>query len=74
MVHGFDIVMTIQEETSQIINIMLPSTTILLIIYIDLFSLYECLVKLGTISEKRLMIDLASLRQVYKRRQITEIK
>jgi hypothetical protein len=37
-------------------------------------SLYDCLVKLGTTSEKRLMIDLMCLRQSYERREITEIR
>ena len=36
-------------------------------------SLYECLVKLGTTQEKRLMIDILCLRQSYERREITEI-
>ena len=53
---------------------MIPGSDIPLIICIDSFSLYECLVKLGTMSEKRLMIDLTSIRQAYERRQITEIK
>ena len=29
----------------------------------DSYSLYECLVKLGTTKEKRLMIDIMALRQ-----------
>jgi hypothetical protein len=36
--------------------------------------LYECLVKLGTTQEKRLMIDIMALRQSYKWRDITEIR
>jgi hypothetical protein len=47
---------------------------ILLIICIDSYLLYECIVKLGTTQEKRLMIDIIFLRQSYKRRKITEIK
>ncbi|KHJ30667.1 hypothetical protein EV44_g3935 [Erysiphe necator] len=43
-----------------------------LTICIDSFSLYECLVKLGTTKEKRLMIDIAAVRQAYERREITE--
>ncbi|KAL3713544.1 hypothetical protein TMatcc_002247 [Talaromyces marneffei ATCC 18224] len=37
-------------------------------------TLYECLVKLGTTHEKRLMIDLMCLRQSYERQEITEVR
>jgi len=40
----------------------------------DFKSLYNCLVRLGTTQEKRLMIDIMCLRQAYKRRQIMEVK
>ena len=36
--------------------------------------MYECLVKLGTIKEKRLIINIIALRQSYERREITEIR
>ncbi|KAM4056441.1 hypothetical protein HRG_001545 [Hirsutella rhossiliensis] len=38
------------------------------------YSLYECLVKLGTTTEKRLMIDIMALRQAYESRDIAEIR
>jgi len=37
-------------------------------------SLYDCLVRLRTTQEKRLIINVMCLRQAYKRRQITEVK
>jgi len=40
----------------------------------DSYSLYECLVKLGTTKEKRLMIDIIALRQSYERRELTEVR
>jgi hypothetical protein len=40
----------------------------------DSYSLYECLVKLGTTKEKRLMIDIMALRQSYERQEIAEIR
>jgi hypothetical protein len=47
---------------------------ILLILATDSKSLYDCLVRLGTTIEKRLMIDVMALRQFYERREITEMK
>jgi len=40
-----------------------------MIVCTDSYSLYECLVKLGTTKEKRLMIDIMALRQSYERRE-----
>ena len=40
----------------------------------DSKSLYNCLVKLGTTQEKRLIVDLMCLRQAYEQHEITEIK
>jgi len=37
-------------------------------------SLYNCLVRLGTTQEKRLIIDVMCLQQAYERRQIMEVK
>ena len=50
----------------------LPKTSI--IVYTDLYSLYECLIKLSTIKEKRLIINIMALRQSYELREITEIR
>ena len=44
-----------------------------LVMATDSKSLYDCLTKLGTTKEKRLMIDLMCLRQAYERREITEV-
>jgi hypothetical protein len=40
----------------------------------DSFSLYECLFKLGTTKEKRLMLDIMALRQSYERRELYEVR
>ena len=45
-----------------------------IIVCTDSYSLYECLVKLGTTKEKRLMIDIMALHQSYERRESTEIR
>ena len=44
-----------------------------IIVYIDLYLLYECLVKLGTITKKCLIIDIMAIRQSYKRRELQEV-
>ena len=61
IIHNINIGIII-ESTVNIIAIKLGILKILIIVYIDLFSLYECLVKLGTTKEKRLIINIISLR------------
>ena len=73
IVKGVDIALAINSTIQIIIrqlNILLPLT----IVYTDSYSLYECLVKLGTTKEKRLIIDIIALRQLYERRELTEVQ
>ena len=70
MAHGFDIGATIKSTIEKILQI----DTLPLVLCTDSKSLYDCLVKLGTTQEKRLMVDLMCLRQSYERREITEVK
>ena len=67
--HGFDIGALVKSTIDKVLGIDLP-----LILCTDSKSLYECLVKLGTTQEKRLMIDIICLRQAYERREIAEVK
>ena len=69
MAHGFDLKAVLKTTLIRVLQF-----DIFMLICIDSKSLYECLVKLGITHEKRLMIDIMSLRQSYKRREITEIK
>ena len=69
---GFDTAATIKSTLNQILACPRQGS-IPLTICIDSKSLYECLVKLGTTQEKRLMVDLMCLRQSYERREISEI-
>ncbi|CAL3963757.1 unnamed protein product [Diplocarpon coronariae] len=46
---------------------------LLTVIYIDSLSLYKCIIKLGTIKEKRLIIDIIAIRQSYENRELIEI-
>ena len=67
--HGFDIGAAIKSTVDKTLQVNLP-----LILCTDSKSLYDCLVRLGTTQEKRLMIDVMCLRQAYERRQVTEVK
>lgn len=60
--------------TLRMITERLGLPAIPLVICTDSYFLYECLVKLGTTKEKRLMIDIMALRQSYERLEITEIR
>ncbi len=69
MAHSFNKGIVIKTTIKKILNKSIP-----LIICTDSKSLYDCLVKLGTTNEKRLMIDLLCLRQSYECREIAEVK
>lgn len=73
MVNSFNIGIAI-ATTLRIVTKQLRLPTIPLVVCTDSYSLYECLVKLGTTKEKRLIIDIMALRQSYKRREIMEIR
>jgi hypothetical protein len=62
MAYGFNIGMAIKSIIDKILHINLP-----LVLCTDLKSLYDCLVRLNTTQEKRLIIDVMCLRQAYKR-------
>jgi hypothetical protein len=69
MAFGFDVGAAIKATLQGIFQREIP-----LVLCTDSRSLYDCLVKLGTTHEKRLMIDLMHLRQSYERREIAEVK
>ena len=73
MVGGVDMAIAI-GTTLQMITDQLTLPTIPIIVCTDSYSLYECLVKLGTTKEKRLMIDIMALRQSYECRELFEIR
>jgi hypothetical protein len=74
MVHGFDIGIAIKSTLDKILHQLAILQPIPLILCTDSRSLYDCLVKLGTTNEKRLMIDIMSLRQSYEKREIAEVR
>jgi hypothetical protein len=69
IINNFDVEAIIKSIIERILHISLS-----LILLTDFKSLFDCLVKLDTTSEKRLMIDLMCLRQFYERREIAEIR
>ncbi|EEA29093.1 hypothetical protein PMAA_038740 [Talaromyces marneffei ATCC 18224] len=71
LANGFDAAAAIKSTLTQLLHLTEPLP---LIVCTDSKSLYECLVKLGTTHEKRLMIDLMCLRQSYERQEITEVR
>ena len=72
MVGGINIAITI-NITIKIITKQLGFSDTLIIIYINLYLLYKCLVKLSTTKEKYLIINIMVLYQLYKYKEIIEI-
>ncbi|KAI1667266.1 hypothetical protein L13192_07975 [Pyrenophora tritici-repentis] len=73
MAYGVDIAIAIRSTLNIIIDrLSLPHVPI--VVCTDSLSLYECLVKLGTTKEKRLMIDIMAIREGYERGDLTDIR
>jgi hypothetical protein len=73
MVGGVDMAIAISTTITMITD-QLELPKLPTIVCTDSYSFYECLVKLGTTTEKRLMIDIMALRQSYERRELMEIR
>ena len=69
MAHGFNITAVIKSTIDKMLSIIIP-----LILYTDLKSLFNYLVRLNTTQEKCLIINIIYLHQAYKRRKIAKIK
>ena len=67
--YSFNITAVIKSTIDKMLSIITP-----LILYTDLKSLFNSLVRLNTTQEKCLIINIIYLHQVYKRREIIEIK
>lgn len=68
MVHGFEQSYVIKRALEIFLD-----RGILLRIYTDSQSLFDCLTTLNTTTEKRLQIDLAILRESYEKREIADV-
>ena len=73
IVTGVDTAISLSTTFARICQ-QLGITNFPVVVYTDSFSLYECLVKLGTTKKKRLMIDIMALRQSYEQRELVEIR
>jgi hypothetical protein len=69
MIHDLDVDSVLKAILTKMLGILIS-----LILVIDSKSLYDCLVRLEITVEKRLMMNVMTLRQSYERREITEIK
>ena len=69
MAHGFDISAAIKATVELQFNISL-----LLILCTDSKLIYKYFIKLGIIQEKRLIIDIMCLYQLYKKHKIAKVK
>ena len=72
MVNRVNIAIAI-ETTLKIITNQLKLPAIPIIMCTNLYSLYKCLVKLGTTKEKRLIINIMAFWQSYKQQKLFEI-
>jgi hypothetical protein len=73
MVGGVDMALAMNSTIQMIVQQLdIPPPPI--IMCTDSYSLYECLVKLVTTKEKRLIINIIALRQSYERRELTEVQ
>jgi hypothetical protein len=59
--HGFDMSISLKFIIKKILGFIFNLSILLLIIYTDSKSAYDCLIKLGIIQEKRLIVDLMCL-------------
>ena len=72
IVRGVDIAIII-NITIYIITEQLGLLKTLIVVYTNLYLLYKYLIKLSTIKEKQLIINIIVLWQLYERREITKI-
>ncbi len=68
MIHDFDVDSMLKATLTKMLDVVVS-----LILATNSKSLYDCLVRLRTTIEKRLMIDVMILRQFYERREITKM-
>jgi hypothetical protein len=73
MIGGINISFAIGSTLTMIIK-QLGFSIIPIIVCIDSYSFYECLVKFGITKKKRLIIDIMAIRESYENRELFEIR
>jgi hypothetical protein len=73
MAEGVDMAVAIGITINKIVA-KLGAPSVFIVVCTDFLFFYECLVKLGTIKEKRLMIDIIAIRQAYERQEVRNIR
>jgi hypothetical protein len=68
IIHDFDVDSVLKSTLIKMLDVVVS-----LILVTNSKSLYDCLIRLDIIVEKRLIIDVMTLRQFYERREITEM-
>ncbi|KAL2885168.1 Ribonuclease H-like domain [Ceratocystis lukuohia] len=69
LVHGFDVAACLKATYDEIYKRKVP-----LVLCTDSKSIFDAITRLGTTTEKRLMIDIQLMRQAYERREVAELK
>jgi hypothetical protein len=73
MAYGVNITIAIGITIIKIAN-CLNVAKVPIIVCIKFFSFYECLMKLGTIKEKKLIIDIMVMRHTYEHQKIYNVR
>jgi hypothetical protein len=70
---GVNITIAIGTTINKIIA-KLNAPLVPIVVCTNFLSFYECLIKLGTIKEKRLIINIMAIRLAYERQEIRNIR
>jgi hypothetical protein len=73
MAEGVNMAIAIGITIDKIIT-KLGALLVSIVVCTDFLFLYECLVKLGTIKEKRFIINIIAIRQAYERQKVYNIR
>jgi hypothetical protein len=73
MAEGVNMAVTIGITINRIIA-KLGAPLVSIVVCTNFLFFYECLMKLGTIKEKRLIINIMAIRQAYERQKVRDIR